>query len=243
MKKALIIIPTYNEKENIEKIIRRIFSVDVTGLDSEIHILVVDDTSPDGTGDIVKKLQSENDRLHLVTRPEKQGLGKAYLAGFRYAIDHAFDYIFEMDADFSHDPNEIPNFLEKIQDCDVVLGSRYIKGVNVVNWPLSRLLLSYFANVYTRLITGMPIRDATGGYKCFRLSALKSLNLDKISSDGYVFQIEISFRAWARGLKICEIPIIFVDRVEGVSKMSAGIIHEATLMVWKLKLKQVFGKL
>jgi dolichol-phosphate mannosyltransferase len=171
------------------------------------------------------------------------GLGSAYVAGFRFAIERKFDYIFEMDADFSHDPNEIPSFLLRIQDFDLVIGSRYIQGVNVINWPLSRLLLSYFANVYTRLVTGMPISDSTSGYKCFRRTVLETINLDKISSDGYAFQIEMDFKAWKLGFKLTEIPIIFVDRFIGHSKMSKKIVREAAWMVWKLKFQSLFGKI
>lgn len=229
--KAIVVIPTYNESKNIIRIIDKIFSVH-----DEIDILVVDDNSPDGTGKLVKEKMQESERIHIIEREGKMGLGTAYLAGFRYAIDKGYDYIMEMDADFSHNPEEIPNFLKYIQEYDVVLGSRYIKGVNVVNWPLKRLLLSYFANLYTRVITGMDVKDATGGFKCFRASALSKINFDEVKSNGYSFQIEMTYRLWKKGAKVKEIPIIFVDRLEGESKMSKKIVYEAIFMVWKLKL-------
>jgi dolichol-phosphate mannosyltransferase len=229
--KAIVVIPTYNESKNIVRIIDKIFSVH-----DEIDILVVDDNSPDGTGKLVKDKMQESNRIHIIEREGKMGLGTAYLAGFRYAIDKGYDYIMEMDADFSHNPEEIPNFLKYIQEYDVVLGSRYIKGVNVVNWPLKRLLLSYFANLYTRVITGMDVKDATGGFKCFRASALSKINFDEVKSNGYSFQIEMTYRLWKKGAKVKEIPIIFVDRLEGESKMSKKIVYEAIFMVWKLKL-------
>jgi dolichol-phosphate mannosyltransferase len=229
--KAIVVIPTYNESKNIIRIIDKICSVH-----SSIDILVVDDNSPDGTGDLVKAKIAENIRIHILEREGKMGLGTAYLAGFRYALENNYQVIMEMDADFSHNPEEIPNFLKKIETYDLVLGSRYIKGVNVVNWPLKRLLLSYFANLYTRIITGMDVKDATGGFKCFRASALSQINFDEVKSNGYSFQIEMTYRLWKKGAKIKEIPIIFVDRLEGVSKMSKKIVYEAIFMVWKLKL-------
>lgn len=227
---SLVIIPTYNEKDNIEKIINAIFdSVD------ELHILVVDDNSPDGTASIVKSLRDFNSKVFIIEREGKLGLGTAYCEGFKYAIDKGYEFVFEMDADFSHDPKEIPNFLKEIESNDLVLGSRYIKGVNVVNWPLSRLLLSYFANVYTRFVTGLPVNDATGGFKCFRVSKLKEIDLNKIKSNGYGFQIEMTYRLWKKGARIKEIPIIFIDRMEGESKMNKKIVYEAIFLVWKLK--------
>jgi dolichol-phosphate mannosyltransferase len=229
--KAIVVIPTYNESKNIIRIIDKIFSVH-----NEIDILVVDDNSPDGTGKLVKNKMEESNRIHIIERQGKMGLGTAYLAGFKYALDHGYDYIMEMDADFSHNPEEIPNFLKYIEEYDVVLGSRYIKGVNVVNWPLKRLLLSYFANLYTRIITGMDVKDATGGFKCFRATALSKINFDEVKSNGYSFQIEMTYRLWKKGAKVKEIPIIFVDRLEGESKMSKKIVYEAIFMVWKLKL-------
>jgi dolichol-phosphate mannosyltransferase len=229
--KSIVVIPTYNESKNIGRIIDKICSVH-----SSIDILVVDDNSPDGTGDLVKAKMAENNRIHILEREGKMGLGTAYLAGFSYALENKYDVIMEMDADFSHNPEEIPNFLKEIENYDLVLGSRYIKGVNVVNWPLKRLLLSYFANLYTRIITGMDVKDATGGFKCFRATALSQINFDEVKSNGYSFQIEMTYRLWKKGAKIKEIPIIFVDRLEGVSKMSKKIVYEAIFMVWKLKL-------
>lgn len=228
--KSIVVTPTYNEKDNITNIIDAVLN-SVEG----IHILVVDDNSPDGTSDIVKELQKHNDRIHLISRPGKMGLGTAYCDGFRYCLDKGFEAIFEMDADFSHDPKELPNFLKELENYDLVLGSRYIKGVNVVNWPLSRLLLSYGANMYSQIITGMPIKDATGGFKCFRAETLKKIDLTKIHSNGYGFQIEMTYRLWKKGARIKEIPIIFIDRMNGVSKMNKKIVYEAIFLVWKLK--------
>ena len=229
--KSIVVIPTYNESKNIVRIIDKIFDVH-----DSIEVLVVDDNSPDGTGKLVKAKMTQTDRLHILEREGKMGLGTAYLAGFKYALDNGYDYIMEMDADFSHNPEEIPNFLKYIQDYDLVLGSRYIKGVNVVNWPLKRLLLSYFANLYTRIITGMNVKDSTGGFKCFRATALSQINFDEVKSNGYSFQIEMTYRLWKKGARVKEIPIIFVDRLEGESKMSKKIVYEAIFMVWKLKL-------
>ncbi len=237
--KALVVIPTYNEMENIERIIQ-----EVLRQGDQFEVLVVDDNSPDGTAGAVKKLQEEhNCRIHLLERPEKMGLGTAYVAGFKYALARDYDYIIEMDADFSHDPQVLPRFLEAVQKADLVLGSRYVTGVNVVNWPLRRLLLSYGASLYTRIITGLPVKDPTGGFKCFRRRVLEAIDLDKVNSNGYSFQIEMSFRAWRKGFKIKEIPIIFTDRVGGKSKMSSKIVREAIWMVWKLKLQQILGTL
>jgi dolichol-phosphate mannosyltransferase len=206
-------------------------------------VLIVDDNSPDGTGDIADKLAAQESKVNVLHRPKKNGLGQAYLAGFKWAIERKFDYIFEMDADFSHGPEYIRDFLNEIHEYDIVLGSRYISGVNVINWPMSRLLLSYFANVYTRWVTGLPLRDATGGFKCFRREVLESINLDAVKSTGYSFQIEMSMRAWKKGYRIKEIPIIFVDRRAGQSKMSKRIVREAIWMVWWLRLKAIFGQL
>jgi len=236
--KSLIIIPTYNEKENLEALVEAIF-----GLQRDIEVLVVDDGSPDGTGEIADRLSQEDDRIHVIHREGKLGLGSAYLRGFRFAIEHKYDLVFEMDADFSHDPEYLPFFLEKAQECDVVLGSRYVQGVNVINWPMSRLLLSYFANVYTRVITGLPVKDATGGFKCFHREVLESIDLDNVKSDGYSFQIEMTFKCWKKGFRICEIPIIFYERRKGQSKMSKKIVHEAVFMVWRLRLMSLFKKL
>jgi dolichol-phosphate mannosyltransferase len=223
--------------ENIPKLIPYVFSL----YESDIEILIVDDNSPDGTSDYVKSLMPNEPRLHLITREKKMGLGTAYCAGFKYAIEKKFDFIFEMDADFSHDPKEIANFLETAQNSDLVLGSRYNSGVNVINWPMQRLLLSYFANKYTRVITGMPISDATGGFKCFRRKVLESIDLDNIHSNGYSFQIEMTFKAWKKGFRITEIPIVFTDRQMGKSKMSQKIVREAALMVWKLRFRSIVG--
>jgi dolichol-phosphate mannosyltransferase len=235
-KKSLIIVPTYNEKENIHVVTSRIFEHL-----PETHILIVDDNSPDGTGDIVDEMLKKNKQLHILHREGKLGLGTAYIAGFKYAIENNYDFVFEMDADLSHDPKELPNFMTALKENDLVLGSRYISGVNVINWPLRRLILSYGANFYTRLITGMPVKDATGGFKAFRVDVLKAINLDRVRSNGYSFQIEMTYKAFAKGFKIKEIPIVFADRVEGVSKMSSGIVREAVLMVWVLKFRKILG--
>lgn len=237
--KALVVIPTFNEMENINQIIPAVLAQG-----ERFDILIVDDNSPDGTAEAVKQLQVENaGRLHLLERPGKMGLGTAYVAGFKFALERDYDYILEMDADFSHSPDVLPRFLEAIQEADVVLGSRYVTGVNVVNWPLRRLLLSYGASLYTRMITGLPLKDPTGGFKCFRRQVLESIDLDRVNSNGYSFQIEMSFRAWRKGFTIKEIPIIFTDRVGGKSKMSPQIVREAIWMVWKLKFMQIFGTL
>ena len=212
-------------------------------LDPRINVLIVDDNSPDGTGEIADRLAAADGNVNVLHRENKQGLGKAYLAGFKWAIERKYDFIFEMDADFSHGPEYIRDFLKEIQEYDLVLGSRYISGVNVINWPMSRLLLSYFANVYTRIITGLPLRDATGGFKCFRRNVLEALDLDAVTASGYSFQIEMSMRVWKKGFSIKEIPIVFVDRTAGESKMSKKIMREAIWMVWLLRLKSIFGKL
>jgi len=234
--KSLIIIPTYNELENIRKMIP-----DILGRYDDVDILIVDDNSPDGTGVFIEQLTRESDRIKLIKRPGKMGLGTAYIQGFKYALQNQYDYIFEMDADYSHDPKEIRNFLEAIKNYDLVLGSRYKTGVNVINWPMRRLMLSYFANSYTRFVTGLPVRDATGGFKCFRRKVLESIDLDSIKSNGYAFQIEMTFKAHKKGFRIVEIPIIFVDRFHGTSKMSKKIVREAVLMVWKLRIRNTFG--
>jgi len=236
--RALIIFPTYNERDNIEKIVHAVLP-----LDARIHVLIVDDNSPDGTGKLADKLAGSEEKVFVLHRTNKEGLGKAYIAGFRWAIEEGFDYIFEMDADFSHGPEYIKDFLREISDHDLVIGSRYISGVNVINWPMSRLLLSYFANVYTRIATGLPLRDATGGFKCFRREVLEAIDLDKVRASGYSFQIEMSMRAWKKGFRLKEIPIVFIDRVAGQSKMSKKIMREAIWMVWALRLKSIFGKL
>lgn len=229
--RALVIVPTFNERENITRLIGAILNQD-----PRLEILVVDDGSPDGTGEIVESLMQHEARLHILKRPRKMGLGTAYIAGFRWALEHSYDLVFEMDADFSHDPAHLPQFLRALEDADLVLGSRYRNGkVTVVNWPIKRLLLSYFANVYARIVTGLPVWDATGGFKCFRRRVLESIDLAHVRSNGYAFQIEMSFRAWRKHFKIVEIPIVFVDRTEGQSKMSRSIVREAIWMVWRLR--------
>jgi dolichol-phosphate mannosyltransferase len=237
-KKALIIIPTYDELENLPRLLPEVLSKDEI-----IDVLIVDDNSPDGTADWVEKEMKNNPRIKLIKREKKMGLGTAYIAGFKYALENDYDYIFEMDADFSHDPDEIQNFLNEIISYDLVLGSRYKEGVNVINWPMSRLMLSLFANMYTRVITGLPVHDATGGYKCFKKEVLQSINLDEIRSNGYAFQIELTFKAWKKGFKIKELSIVFTDRVKGTSKMSKKIVREAIFMVWKLRLASMTGLL
>lgn len=229
--RALVIVPTYNERENITRLIGAILDQD-----QRLEILVVDDGSPDGTGEIVDALVQHEPRLHIIKRPRKMGLGTAYIAGFRWALEQGYDYVFEMDADFSHDPAHLPQFLRAIEEADLVLGSRYRNGkVTVVNWPIKRLLLSYFANVYARVVTGLPVWDATGGFKAFRRKVLEAIDLSHVRSNGYAFQIEMSFRAWRKHFKIVEIPIVFVDRTEGQSKMSRSIVREAIWMVWRLR--------
>jgi len=238
MKKAIVVIPTYNECENIEKMIHRLIE-----LYPNIHILVVDDNSPDGTGKYVEDKSKEDDRIHVIHRAGKLGLGTAYVAGFKYVLERDYDYVVQMDADFSHDPKDVGRLLEAIEENDLVIGSRYIQGVNVINWPMSRLLLSYFASIYTRVITGMPVMDATGGFKCFRREVLQNINLDKVKSNGYSFQIEMNFKTYKMNFRIKEIPIVFTDRVEGTSKMSKKIVHEAVTMVWKLRFRSILGRL
>ena len=237
--RALIVIPTYNEAGNVGRLLERIFSFG----SAQIEALVVDDSSPDGTAEVVERFAAEQPGVHLLKRPAKLGLGTAYVQGFTFAMERGYDFIFEMDADLSHDPGMIPVFLEKIRECDLVIGSRYTVGVNVVNWPLSRLLLSLGANWYTRLITGLPVKDCTSGYKCFRRQVLENIELDRIHSDGYSFQIEVNFKAWKKGYRICEIPIVFTDRLVGNSKMSRKVMREAAWIVWKLKLLSLTGRL
>lgn len=237
--KALVIVPTYNETENIRKIISAV-------LDAEprAEVLIVDDNSPDGTGAIVEVIAGANPRVHLLRRPSKLGLGTAYRDGFRWALARDYEYVMEMDADFSHDPTQIPTFLAAAQDVDFVLGSRYLDGnVTVVDWPMSRLMLSYFANVYARVVTGMKLWDATGGFKCFHRRVLEAIDLDDVRSNGYAFQIEMSFRAFRKGFRGIEIPIVFTDRTHGTSKMHGGIVREAVLMVWRLRWWAITGRL
>lgn len=238
MKHSLVIIPTYNEKENIEDLIRKVFF-----LLTPFHILIVDDNSPDGTATLVQQLQTEfPDRLFLASRPGKLGLGTAYIHGFKYALAHGYDYIFEMDADFSHNPDDLPRLYDAChrEGYDVAIGSRYIQGVNVVNWPMNRVLMSYFASAYVRLVTGMPIQDATAGFKCYRRKVLETINLAEIRFIGYAFQIEMKFLAYKFGFKIKEVPIIFTDRSRGQSKISKGIIQEAFYGVLKMKINSYF---
>jgi len=229
MSKTLVVVPTYNERDNLPPLVQRLMA-----LPAKAEILVVDDNSPDGTGKIADELAAKNGAIHVLHRNEKNGLGRAYIAGFKWALERGFDFIFELDGDFSHNPDDIPMFLEAAQDADLVLGSRYLNGIRVINWPLSRLMLSKSAAKYVRIITGMPFTDPTGGYKCFRSRALEALNLDDIQSNGYSFQIETTHRLWRQGMKIVEVPIVFKDRFQGHSKMSGHIVREALLMVWRL---------
>jgi dolichol-phosphate mannosyltransferase len=233
--KAVVVVPTYNEADNVGRLIPEILE-----RDPRLSVLVVDDNSPDGTGDVVKSLPGFGDRVLILERPRKEGLGAAYIAGFKWILANTdFEAVFEMDADFSHQPEALDHFLTEIADHDLVLGSRYLEGITVVNWPLSRLFLSVGANIYARFVTGMPIKDSTGGFKCFRRTTLEMLPLDSIKSDGYSFQIEMNYHCWRRGLRIKEIPIMFVDRAVGVSKMSRKIIIEAMWMVWALRLRRI----
>jgi dolichol-phosphate mannosyltransferase len=237
--RALVIVPTYNERFNVARLIPSILAQDAS-----LEVLVVDDASPDGTGAIVDGIAANNSRVHVIHREGKLGLGTAYIAGFRWALERKYDLIFEMDADFSHNPERLPEFLDAIKDADLVLGSRYQEGhVNVVNWPMSRLFLSYGANIYARAVTGLPVFDATGGFKCFRRNVLESIDLTSVKSNGYAFQIEMSFRAWKLGYRLVEIPIIFVDRTEGHSKMSKKIVREAVWMVWRLRWWGLTGRI
>jgi len=235
IRRAVVVVPTYNEAQNIGRLVPAVLAVD-----PRLSVLVVDDSSPDGTADVVRALPGFGERVHLLSRPLKAGLGQAYIAGFQWVLAHVdCDAVFEMDADFSHDPAALPEFLREIETHDLVLGSRYLDGITVVNWPLSRLILSVGANHYARFVTGLPFSDCTGGFKCFRREVLASLPLDRIKSDGYAFQIELTYHVWRRGLRIKEIPILFLDRQIGVSKMSRRIIWEAAWMVWALRLKKI----
>ncbi len=236
--KALLIIPTYNEIKNIDRIIRTVLSKA-----ADLEVLVMDDNSPDGTADAVKALMRTEPRVHIIERPGKMGLGSAYVTGFKYALEKGYEFIMEMDADFSHNPDDVPRLLEAAQKYDLVIGSRYSNGVNIVNWPFKRLLISYFASKYVRIITGMPIKDPTGGFKCFRRKVLEAIDLDRILSDGYAFQIEMNFKAWTKGFHVKEIPIVFTERSEGESKMSRKIVWEAVWMVWFLQFRKLLGKL
>jgi dolichol-phosphate mannosyltransferase len=238
MPRILVVIPTYNEAENIARLLPAVLSQA-----EQIEVLVVDDRSPDGTAMQVRDMMKADPRIHLLERERKMGLGSAYVAGFKYALSNGYDFVFEMDADFSHNPQEINHFLEKIADYDLVIGSRYTNGVRVLNWPIRRLMLSYSANVYTRIMTGLPLYDATGGYKCYRRAVLEAIDLDRIRSNGYAFQIEMSYKTWKKGFRIVEIPITFLDRRSGASKMSKHIVYEAIFMLWKLRFQSLFHRL
>jgi len=234
--KTLVISPTYNESKNIADLIEHVFSQD-----KNYHLLIIDDNSPDGTADIVEGFQKENKNLHLEKRPGKAGLGTAYCHGFKWALERNYDTIVQMDADGSHNADEIPEMVRLLSENDLIIGSRYINGISVVNWPISRLILSYGANFYSRIVTGLSIKDATGGFKAWKREVLESIDLDSIRSQGYSFQIEMNFRAWQKGYKIGEHPIIFIDRTIGESKMSKSIMVEAVFMVWRLRIWKIFG--
>jgi dolichol-phosphate mannosyltransferase len=232
MNQAVIVVPTYNERENLPRMIQKLLSLPVP-----VDILVVDDNSPDGTGKLADELAGVHPQVNVLHRTSKEGLGRAYIAGFKWALQKNYEFIFEMDCDFSHDPDEIPHFLREAQTADLVIGSRYSGGIRVINWPMKRLMLSRSAGIYVKIVTGMPISDPTGGYKCFRRRALQAINLDEIHSNGYGFQIEINHRLWRQGFKVTEVPIIFADRTQGQSKMAGGIINEAFWLVWYLWLQ------
>jgi dolichol-phosphate mannosyltransferase len=236
--RALVVLPTYNERVNLPLIVPQVLEQD-----ARFDVLIVDDNSPDGTGRLADELAAGNPRVQVMHREEKAGLGKAYLAGFRWALDRGYDFVFEMDADFSHDPKFLPQLLSAAENADLVIGSRYKAGVNVINWPISRLLLSLGANLYARWVTGLPLTDSTAGFKCFRREVLESIDFEKIRSNGYSFQIEMSFRAWKKGFRLVEIPIVFTDRMEGQSKMNKRIVREAIWMVWWLRLQAIIGRL
>ncbi len=232
MNQTLIIVPTYNERENLPRMAQKLLSLPVA-----VDVLIVDDNSPDGTGQIADDLAAKNPQIKVLHRAGKEGLGRAYIAGFKWALEKNYEFIFEIDCDFSHNPDDIPAFLEAAKDADLVLGSRYVGGIRVINWPLGRLMLSRFAGKYVSLVTGMPFTDPTGGYKCFRRRALLAINLDEVRSNGYSFQIELTHRLWRQGYKIAEVPIIFTDRTQGQSKMAGGIVNEAFWLVWRLWLQ------
>jgi dolichol-phosphate mannosyltransferase len=236
--RGLVVVPTYNESANLPLIVPQILAQD-----PRLDVLVVDDNSPDGTGQLADQMAAAGPRVHVMHRPGKGGLGKAYLAGFRWALERDYELIIEMDADFSHDPKFLRELLRAVENADLVIGSRYKTGVNVINWPISRLLLSLGANQYARWITGLPIIDSTGGFKCFRRRVLQAIDFERVRSNGYAFQIEMSFRAWKKGFRLVEIPIVFSDRVEGQSKMNKRIVREAIWMVWWLRLKAMVGQL
>jgi dolichol-phosphate mannosyltransferase len=232
MNQTLIIVPTYNERDNLPRMVAKLLS-----LPAGVDVLVVDDNSPDGTGKVADELAARHPQLHVLHRAGKEGLGRAYIAGFKWALERGYEFIFEMDCDFSHNPDDIPAFLEAARDADLVLGSRYVGGIRVINWPLGRLMLSRFAGKYVALVTGMPFSDPTGGYKCFRRRALQAINPDEVRSNGYSFQIELTHRLWRQGYKIVEVPIIFTERTQGHSKMAGGIVNEAFWLVWRLWLQ------
>lgn len=236
--KSVIIIPTYNEIDNIEKMINTVFQ-----LYPEIHLLIIEDGSPDGTAEVVKRYIKENKNLHMIQRKGKLGLGTAYLTGFKWALERDFEYIFEMDCDFSHDPAQIADLLNAAGKADLVIGSRYIDGIRIINWPFKRLLLSYCASIYTRFVTGIPVHDTTGGFKCFTRKALQAINLTNVISNGYIFQLELNYKVWSKGLSVVEVPIIFYERRDGQSKMGKGIIFEAFFNVLKLRFRKIVGKL
>ena len=235
---SLIIIPTYNEIENIEKMVRTLFD-----LYPSISLLIIEDGSPDGTANVVKRLMNEFGNLSIYERAGKLGLGTAYIAGFKWALQKKFQYIFEMDCDFSHDPKQVADLLAAAVENDLIIGSRYVEGIRIINWPIQRLLLSYGASIYTRFITGIPVYDTTGGFKCFKRTTLEALDLDNIISNGYSFQLELNYKIWVKGFKIKEVPIVFYERKNGQSKMGGGIILEAILAVFRLRLKKIFGTL
>jgi dolichol-phosphate mannosyltransferase len=232
MNKTLVVVPTYNERENLPPLAQRLLALPVA-----VDLLVVDDNSPDGTGKLADELGRKHPNIHALHRPEKSGLGRAYLAGFKWALENGYEFVFEMDGDFSHNPDDIPMFLEAAQNAELVLGSRYMNGIRIINWPLSRLMLSKSAATYVHWVTGMPFTDPTGGYKCFSRRALQAIDLDAIHSNGYSFQIEMTHKLWRQGLRVVEVPIVFTERVQGHSKMSGHIISEAFFMVWRLWLQ------
>jgi dolichol-phosphate mannosyltransferase len=235
--KTIVIVPTYNERDNLPVLVQKLLNLPIT-----VDILVVDDNSPDGTGKIANEIAAKNSHVHVLHRPGKEGLGRAYCAGFKWALERDYEFIFEMDGDFSHNPEDIPAFLKAAENAELVVGSRYRNGIRVINWPLKRLMLSMCAAKYVQIITGMPVSDPTGGYKCFRRKALESINLDQVRSNGYSFQIEMTHKIWRSGMRVAEVPIIFTDRFQGSSKMSAKIVREALVMVWRLWIQNGFKR-
>lgn len=236
--KTLVIIPTFNEIDNIDRMINTLF-----GLYPEMSLLIIEDGSPDGTADVVRENQKKYTNLHMIERTGKLGLGTAYITGFKWALEKDYEFVFEMDCDFSHDPKQVKDLLEAAQTNDLVIGSRYIEGIRIINWPFKRLLLSYLASIYTRFVTGIPVFDTTGGFKCFTRKALTTLNLDNIISKGYIFQLELNYKVWLSGLKVKEVPIIFYERRDGESKMAGGIIFEALFAVIRLRIMAIAGSL